>query len=63
MFRKLGKWRVFGFYNTQLNDYVIMIRKNEKTGMLYFKTIKVAHTGSSELFRDDKIVFTEELYK
>lgn len=61
MFKKLTKWEVFAKYNYASNDYIVMARKNTKNGMIYFKTIKVAHTNSSNLFKDN-IIYKDVLF-
>jgi hypothetical protein len=35
------KWIPLGTYRYGYTDYITMVRKNIKTGMLYFKTIKI----------------------
>ncbi len=61
MFKKLTKWEVFAKYNYNSNDYIVMVRKNKKSGMMYFKTIKVAHTISSYLFKYD-VIYKDVLF-
>ncbi|MDD4804514.1 MAG: hypothetical protein PHN69_05000 [Candidatus Pacebacteria bacterium] len=62
MFRKLTKWKVYAMYNYGLNDYIVMFRRNERSGMLYFKTKKIANTTSSRIFTED-VVFKSEIFK
>ena len=40
--KKLTKWIPLGNYNFSDDDYVVMARKNLKTGMLYFKIRKIS---------------------
>ena len=37
--KQLTKWIPLGNYTFSDDDYIVMARKNVKTGMLYFKTI------------------------
>lgn len=39
--RKLTKWKVMATYNQSGSDYIVFVRKNIKTGMMYFKTKRV----------------------
>lgn len=42
MFRKnYTKWKPLGTMDFQGKEYVTMIRKNKKNGMLQFKTIRI----------------------
>ena len=44
MFRKNStKWLVLATYNQSGHDYIVFVRKNKETGMMYFKTKKVGY--------------------
>lgn len=40
-FRKMTKWHVLTVYNQGGNDFIVLVRRNKKTGMLHFRTKKV----------------------
>jgi len=42
IFQKKTKWRILATYNSDGNDYIVFVRKNIKTGMLYFKSINIS---------------------
>lgn len=41
MFRKYTKWIPLGEFTFSNKQYVVMVRGNKKTGMLYFKSCRV----------------------
>ena len=50
------KWIPFGTYEYSYTNYIVFVRKNTKTGMMYFKTKTVQGSFNHGLiFRNDLI--------
>lgn len=46
IFEGKTKWITFTTYNQNGNDFIVFVRRGLKSGMLYFKTIKVSPMAS-----------------
>jgi hypothetical protein len=63
IFQKKTKWRIFATYNSSGNDYIVFVRKNTKTGMLYFKSKNISPIGkTSYLFMGNSIFDVKEVF-
>lgn len=45
LFAKKTKWIPLAQFNFASNDFIVIARQNTKTGMLYFKTVRVNKNG------------------
>ncbi len=64
LFEKKTKWVPLVAYNYGGSDFIVMVRKGEKSGMLYFKTKKVTpFMEYSYNFRGDLFDIREQFNK
>jgi hypothetical protein len=60
---KKTKWIPFGNYIYAGNDYIVFVRKNLKTGMLYFKTKRVQLRFSTRELMPFKLIDVEKQWQ
>lgn len=61
--RNLTKWTPFGNYSHGSDNYIVLARKNTKTGMIYFKVKNINRFKYSNIFVPNDLIDVKKAFK